>query len=116
MAVEPIESQEGGDISPVKHSPQDGQCGPRVERTDEERAEADKDMENVASIQEDHHDPEAASSGDIRHDTSSAPVVSVRDPGSASQSEIDEHDKTHLPYRSWCPVCVMAKGKEDGHF
>ena len=49
-------------------------------------------------------------------DTSSAPVVSVRDPGSASQSEIDEHDKTHLPYRSWCPVCVMAKGKEDGHF
>ena len=71
--------------------------------------------------QDDPHDAEAASSGSqqdraTHEDTSSAPVIFVRDPGSATQAEIDEHDKTHLPYRSWCPVCVMAKGKEDGHF
>ena len=66
-------------------------------------------------------DAEASGSGDqqchtLHEDVGSAPVVSVRDPGSATQAEIDEHDKTHLPYRSWCPVCVMAKGKEDSHF
>ena len=22
---------------------------------------------------------------------------------------------THLPYRSWCPVCVQAKGRSDNH-
>ena len=26
--------------------------------------------------------------------------------------EVAKHDKTHLPYRSWCLVCVRAKGKE----
>ena len=111
MAVKPIESKKGGDISPINHSPQNDPCGQEVKETDEVRAEEDKRMEE--DDHEVHHDPEAASSGDIRPDTSPAPVVSVRDPGSASQSEIDEHDKTHLPYRSWCPVCVMAKGKED---
>ena len=23
---------------------------------------------------------------------------------------------THLPYRSWCPVCIKAKCKEDEHY
>ena len=26
-----------------------------------------------------------------------------------------EHELTHLPYRSWCPVCVQAKGRSDYH-
>jgi hypothetical protein len=30
-------------------------------------------------------------------------------------TEVAKHDKTHLPYRSWCPVCVRAKGEEDAH-
>ena len=68
-----------------------------------------------------HRDREASGSSDQpqpSHGTGdgNAPVVIVKDPGTPTQSEVDEHDKTHLPYRSWCPVCVMAKGKEDGHF
>ena len=39
-----------------------------------------------------------------------------KDPGEPSQQERDEHDVTHLPYRSWCRVCLEAKGKEDPHF
>ena len=78
MAVKPIESKKGGDISPINHSPQDDQCGPGVERTDEVRAEADKAMEE--DFQEDHHDPEAASSGDISHDTSPAPSCPLETP------------------------------------
>ena len=26
-----------------------------------------------------------------------------------------EHELTHLPYRSWCPVCVQAKGRSNNH-
>ena len=26
-----------------------------------------------------------------------------------------EHELTHLPYRSWCPVCVRSKGRADNH-
>ena len=49
-------------------------------------------------------------------DNTAAPIVILRDPGAPSAQEIEEHDPTHLPYRSWCPVCVAACGKEDGHF
>ena len=30
-------------------------------------------------------------------------------------TEVANHDKTHLPYSSWCPVCVRAGGEEDAH-
>ena len=39
----------------------------------------------------------------------------VRDPGSPTPEEREKHDMTHSPYRSWCPICVEAKGKEDPH-
>ena len=29
------------------------------------------------------------------------------------KEEVDEHNLTHCPYRSWCPICVEAQGKED---
>ena len=39
----------------------------------------------------------------------------IRDPGQPTQKEREEHDVTHLPFRSWCRVCLEAKGKEDPH-
>ena len=32
-----------------------------------------------------------------------------------SQREIDEHELTHLPFRSWCAHCVRARTMEDKH-
>ena len=32
-----------------------------------------------------------------------------------SQSEVDNHMTTHLPYRSWCPHCVRGKSKGRPH-
>ena len=29
---------------------------------------------------------------------------------------VEEHFATHLPFRSWCPVCLKAKLREDGHY
>jgi len=33
-----------------------------------------------------------------------------------SQKEIDEHNVTHLPYRSWCPWCNMGRGVCTPHY
>ena len=32
-----------------------------------------------------------------------------------SEAEVEQHDLTHLPFRSWCRHCVRAKGKESPH-
>lgn len=39
-----------------------------------------------------------------------------RHPGNPTQEEIDEHELIHCPFRSWCPICVEAQGKEDPHY
>ena len=31
------------------------------------------------------------------------------------RSEIDEHEKTHLPFRSWCKICVKGSGVANAH-
>ena len=36
-------------------------------------------------------------------------------PYTPTQSEIDNHNLSHLPYRSWCPLCVRGKGKASPH-
>ena len=33
-----------------------------------------------------------------------------------TQSEIDEHNVTHVPFRSWCPFCIRGRGLSSGHF
>ena len=32
-----------------------------------------------------------------------------------SQEEYDEHMRTHMPFRKWCPHCVKGKRKNDPH-
>ena len=39
----------------------------------------------------------------------------LRGPVRPSAEAIDRHNSIHMPYRSWCEVCVRAKGKEDPH-
>ena len=45
-----------------------------------------------------------------------APIVMVKDPAGPTPEEKALHDLLHLPHRSWCPICVKARGKEDSHF
>ena len=30
-------------------------------------------------------------------------------------SEVAVHNRTHVPYRSWCRICNEAAGREDAH-
>ena len=32
-----------------------------------------------------------------------------------SKQERDEHERTHLPYRDWCDICVKARGRRVAH-
>ena len=43
------------------------------------------------------------------------PVNSLPTPNMPTQSERDEHDLKHYPYRSWCKHCVEGRGIEMRH-
>ena len=36
-------------------------------------------------------------------------------PERPTADEVERHDATHCPYRSWCSVCVAASAKEVSH-
>ena len=40
-------------------------------------------------------------------------VVRKHDPRQPSQQEKEEHEMTHLPFRSWCRHCIMGRGREE---
>ena len=39
----------------------------------------------------------------------------MRDPGQPTSAEREAHEATHLPYRSWCPVCVAGRRDNPSH-
>ena len=36
-------------------------------------------------------------------------------PRMPSEKEIEEHNETHLPFRTWCETCVAMRAKDDAH-
>ena len=36
-------------------------------------------------------------------------------PSQPTPQERMEHNLTHLPYRTWCPICTKSKGRADNH-
>ena len=36
-------------------------------------------------------------------------------PARVSQAEREEHERTHTPYRAWCPYCVKGRGYKAAH-
>ena len=87
-----------------------------------------RDYPQVAALggagneEEEVHDPEARSSSDggpggakvASEPQEDAPIQIARDPGDPTLQEREEHSVTHVPYRSWCPVCVKAQGQGGG--
>ena len=39
----------------------------------------------------------------------------VRTPKKPNPQEVEEHELTHCPYRSWCEHCVKGQAKDDDH-
>ena len=36
-------------------------------------------------------------------------------PTRPTEEEVERHNKTHIPYRSWCPHCVRGRAVNDPH-
>ena len=45
----------------------------------------------------------------------SVKIPKLKKPHEPSQEEIDEHDLSHIPFRSWCPSCVRGRALNDSH-
>ena len=60
---------------------------------------------------------EDVQAGELEEDRGAAKTKwrKMLDPKLPSQSEIDFHMMTHLPYRSWCEHCVKGRAKEMSH-
>ena len=39
----------------------------------------------------------------------------ARDPGAPTRAEIEAHEPTHLPFRSWCPTCIAGRRDNPPH-
>ena len=52
---------------------------------------------------------------ECQHHNEEALIKRPRNPSEPTPEEKQKHWAVHLPYRSWCPVCVKARGREDSH-
>jgi len=43
------------------------------------------------------------------------PINKASNPRLPSAVEVEEHNRTHIPYRSWCKWCVEGRGRGDQH-
>ena len=59
--------------------------------------------------------PVDASEEVVEAEEESQPVNPLPSPDMPTQSERDEHDISHYPYRCWCEHCVEGRGIEMGH-
>ena len=48
-------------------------------------------------------------------DFGSRATVRMTDPRKPSREEVLEHERTHLPFRTWCRHCLRGRGKEAPH-
>ena len=42
-------------------------------------------------------------------------MIKMQDPKVPSREEVEMHELTHVPFRSWCECCVMGRGVEAPH-
>ena len=60
-------------------------------------------------------EPVTISEFDGEEEAGSRVPLKAADPKLPCAEEVETHNLTHLPYRSWCPHCVRGKGKTMDH-
>ena len=45
-----------------------------------------------------------------------APIRLPSNPSDPTPAAREKHNKTHLPHRPWCSICVQARAREDKHY
>ena len=85
---------------------EDGAVRPAESTGGEEAGDAAVGTEDAEEVEE--IEPEEAEAGVRRPEK-------MADPKKPSRAEVEEHYKTHLPFRSWCKHCVRGRGVEEPH-
>ena len=79
---------------------------------DDDSADGDKDVRDDDAQRTEHGVPAERVQP---HPEGRDPKL-LRNPVKPSAEDIEKHNVTHLPYRSWCEVCAKAVGREDPHY
>ena len=87
----------------------------RVRVCEVEDEEDGKSMEAEAEDEEKEKSYKGIEAERLEKEGDKREIRKLIDPRKPTVEEIDEHELTHVPYRNWCPICVMAKGKELDH-
>ena len=112
-------------VSPIPNPPAVAgeEDGALIEETEHEKdtdEEELKDMERALEAGKSYEDganiSDGMTSGPCEGSSSQAqkPMM-MKGPLNPSQQEIDLHNLTHLPYRSWCPHCVATRRPNIAH-
>ena len=94
--------------NPVRGDPLPDWLQPFDENLVDEEEQRDDRVEENEDIQDDDQERE----GVVAQGERTRPLPQPRLP---SRREVQEHELTHIPYRSWCVHCVRGAGSSDAH-
>ena len=77
------------------------------DRQDQEREQQQPDQGREGADASGSHEPAHDEGGDPEE---VPPPPNIHLPIAPSQEDWDEHFRTHINFRDWCPVCVEARG------
>ena len=52
---------------------------------------------------------------DIEGDDDFEPLKKAANPRLPTPDEVEQHNRTHIPFRSWCKWCVAGRGRGAQH-
>ena len=84
------------------------------EWTTQQAKTSDKPWTGWANFEERQEFPTQLESDDEEQQQGTR-AKAVQAPKHPTPQEILEHNATHLPYRSWCPICVQARGRQNNY-
>ena len=119
----PQQTQHGPDIAKLKPdrvSFMNPQGGTRMAMFDEQwtsqqRRATGKTSTGSTNFEEETTYKEEYITGEEDTQQAALPAKGIKAPQQPTGQERREHNLTHLPYRSWCSICVESKGRANNH-
>ena len=119
----PQQTDDGPDVTKLTQHrtsivrPTNGTRGNAIEDdwTTKRRATLEFEWTGSTNFEEQTHYKDEFITEDIDEQQEAKKAKGLPTPPQPTEQERMEHELTHLPYRSWCPVCVRSKGRADNH-
>ena len=119
----PQQTQHGPDTTKLKPdrvsfmNPQDGTRMTRFDDqwTPQQQKLTDKTWTGSTNFEEETTYNEEYITEDEDTQQSAMPAKGIKAPQQPTEQERKTHNLTHLPYRSWCSICVESKGRANNH-